>query len=407
MISIDEARQRVLAEARPRLGRIARLVDALSATLAEPIIADIDLPPFDKALMDGYAVRASDCATSPVRLVIGEEVPAGKTPTRPLGPAEAVSIMTGAPMPDGADAVVMVERSRREGDFVVLDEPDVRSGQNLLPRARELRRGETVLTPGTVLGPAQLGLLASLGRTEVRLFEAPQVTIIPTGDELVEPDQVPGPGQIRNSNAAVLRALCEQSWARVTVAPIAPDKPEPLRHSLERGLADDVLLITGGVSAGKHDLVPGTLEALGVQARFHKVRLKPGKPLLFGIGPGRSHDRPGTLVFGLPGNPVSGVVCFLLFVRPALARLNGRDAPESPLPRYPLAFPFSHRGDRPTYHPCRLVTQPEGLTKIEPLEWAGSADLRTVARADGFAAFPAGDADYPSDAPISYLPLNP
>jgi molybdopterin molybdotransferase len=368
--------------------------------LAEDVAADIDSPPFDKALVDGYAVRADDVDGFDRRLRVGEEITAGRTPIHPLGRGEAAVITTGAPLPDGADAVVMVEKTRREGDVVTIEGPPVAAGQNRLPRGREMRAGEVVLARGEWLNPPRIGLLASVGRTAVMVVPRPRVVVVSTGDELVEPDQVPGPGQIRNSNASMLRALAASAGSEAEVLPTAPDEPGPLLATLERGLSADVLLITGGVSAGHRDLVPGALEQLGVARVFHKVRLKPGKPLWFGVGPGRRDGRPGTLVFGLPGNPVSGVVGSLLFVRPALDALAGREPGPDRLVKARLARPFVHRGDRPTYHPA--VLRDGG---VEPLDWAGSADLRTVARADGFAAFPEGDRSYEAGEMVRFLPL--
>jgi molybdopterin molybdotransferase len=401
MLTVGEARREVLGRCRPLPGRSVRLADAIGSVLAEEVAADLDLPPFDKALVDGYAVRSADLAGGAGRLRVVEEITAGRTPGRPLAAGEAAAIMTGAPLPEGADAVVMIEQTRRDGDDVIIDGGPVAPGQNRLTRGREMRAGEVVLRRGERLNAPRLGLLASIGRTEVRVIPRPRVAILPTGDELVEPDRVPGPGQIRNSNGTLLRALVGDPPAEVL--PIAPDEPEGLRRLLARGLEADVLLITGGVSAGNKDLVPETLEALGVERVFHKVRLRPGKPLWFGVGP-RDGDRPGPLVFGLPGNPVSGIIGVLLFVRPALEALQGREPEDRVLARQPLAIPFVHRGDRPTYHPARRVFNGSDLA-IEPLDWAGSADLRTVARADGFALFPAGDRSYAAGEPIDYLPL--
>ncbi len=237
----------------------------------------------------------------------------------------------------------------------------------------------------------------------------PRVVVVPTGDELVDPDQVPGVGQIRNSHAVMLGAMA-RPIAESQVTPIAPDDPERLCEVLGRGLEEaDVLLITGGVSAGARDLVPATLTELGVVTIFHKIRLKPGKPLLFGIGPPRGgDDRAGALVFGLPGNPVSGLVGFLLFVVPALRAMLGEPTGTIDT-RYRtgrLAAPFRHRGDRPTFHPARLQKSGEDLDQIQPLDWKGSADLRTAAIADGFAIFPPGDHDHPAGEVVRFLPLN-
>lgn len=407
MLPVDDALRAVLEQARALPPRRVPLAEALACTLAEEVTADRDLPPFDKALLDGYAVRAADLRDGGPSwtLELLEEITAGRTPTRPIGPGHCSAIMTGAPMPDGADAVVMVEDSRREGDRVVLTPAKaVTPGAGRLEQGREMRQGEVLLGPGDRLDPVKLGLLASVGWVEPLVRPRPLVTIASTGDELIPPEQCPGPGQIRNSNATVLDALVRASGCTPDPTPIVPDDPAPMRTLLAHGLRKDVLLITGGVSAGTRDLVPGVLEALGMRAVFHKVRLKPGKPLLFGVGPDRADGRPGTLVFGLPGNPVSGVVGFLLFVAPALLALRGRPAGPSPTLPARLATPFSHRGDRPTYYPATLADGPD-IPTATPLPWAGSADLRTVATADGFLAFEAGDRDHPAGSTVPFLPL--
>jgi molybdopterin molybdotransferase len=414
MLTIDEALRSVLDEARPLSPRPLPLDRALGRELGEDVAADIDLPPFDKALVDGYAVRSGDLRGPGRRLRLGESIMAGQTPTRPLAPGEAAVVMTGAPVPEGCDAVVMHERTEPDDGGVRIDEPEIRPGQNILPRGREMRAGEIVLTTGTVLGPAHLGVLASVGQTWPRVVQ-PTISILSTGDELVDPDQVPGPGQIRNSNAVMLQALARADGANAEVMPIVADEPTELRSMLQFGLQADVLLITGGVSAGQRDLVPEALEALGVRRVFHKVRLKPGKPIWFGVGrPREAGDegiasnekhRPGALVFGLPGNPVSGLVGYLLLVRPALAILSHRPPPPPPMPAR-LARPFRHRGDRPTYFPARMLILPGAdPPEIETLDWSGSADLRTVASADGFAAFPAGDRDYAPGEIVGFLPM--
>ncbi len=405
MLTVEESLRAVMERASPLPPGSRRLADALGCELAEDVAADLDLPPFDKALVDGYAVRSADMHGGDRLLRIGEEITAGRVPTRPLGVREAAVIMTGAPMPEGADAVVMIEQTTRHEGGVLIDDPSVAPGRHWMPRGREMQAGEVVLSRGGRLGPAQLGLLASVGRVEVAVIPRPRVAIVPTGDELVEPDRRPGPGQIRNSNAVMLRALVASCDAEAEALAIAPDRLDRLVEAIAIGLAADVLLITGGVSAGNRDLVPEALASLGVVNIFHKVRVKPGKPLWFGVGPPRD-ARPGALVFGLPGNPVSGVVGFLLFVRPALDRLRSR-ASSRPYPgRGRLAMPFAHAGDRPTYHPARLRTRADlpGEFEVEPLAWAGSADLRTVAQADGFAVFPAGDRSYQAGETVDFLP---
>jgi molybdopterin molybdotransferase len=401
MLSLDQAIEVILSRCRPLPARSTPLIDALGLVLAEAIVADIDLPPFDKALMDGYAVRSADVAEpGERRFRVTEEIPAGWMPTRPVLQGEAARIMTGAPLPSGADAVVMFERSRMEGDDVILNGP-VRSGQNRLTRGREMKAGETLLEPGTKIDAVKLALIASAGRGEVLAIPRPSVAVVPTGDELVSASEFPQPGQIRNSNGVMLAGLAHSlGFSEANQRPIAPDEPARLKSAL-RGVIEgwDVALISGGVSAGTKDLVPATLVDLGVEPVFHKVNVKPGKPLWFGVGPSRD-GKPGGLVFGLPGNPVSGIVCFLLFVKPALEALAGRKPGLTQLKSFTLGAPFEHRGDRPTYHPARLI---DG--RLFPLDWAGSADLRTVALADGFAAFPAGDATFQVGDPVFFLPL--
>ncbi len=283
-------------------------IRALQCVLAEDVAADIDLPPFDKALVDGYAVRSTDLEGTDRWIRVGEVITAGQTPSRVLGHREAAVITTGAPIPTGSDAVVMHERTKREGDRIVVEEMAIRPGHNILARGREMRAGDVVVRR-RVDHHAGADRRTRLRGSMPGERAAPHVAILPTGDELVEPDTKPGPGQIRNSNALMLQALAIEAGATAETLPIAPDEPAQLQAALEQGLAADLLIITGGVSAGQRDLVPATLEAIGVRRVFHKVRLKPGKPLWFGVGPSRG-ERAGTLVFGLPGNPVSGLVGF-------------------------------------------------------------------------------------------------
>ncbi len=403
MLSIDEAIEAILDHCQPRPAWSTHLINAQGLILDEEIVADIDLPPFDKATMDGYAVRSSDLEEAgDHRLQVMEEITAGRMPSRPIEPGESSRIMTGAPLPSGADAVVMVEKSRLDGSFVILPGPVV-PGQNRMVRGREMEAGDLLLGRGTYLDATSLGLIASAGREKVLAIPKPSVAIVTTGDELVPFQQQPQSGQIRDTNGLMLGLLAVDrgasvigDWASVR------DDEEPLEMTLRCALSSaEVLLVSGGVSAGTRDLVPSTLIKLGVEPVFHKVNVKPGKPIWFGVGPSRG-ERPGVLVFGLPGNPVSGVVGFLLFVRPALEALAGHSPKRTQLASFPLGQPYNHRGDRPTYHPARL-----DQGKLIPLDWAGSADLRTVALADGFAAFPAGDRPFAPGEFVPFLPKFP
>ncbi|HZT82922.1 MAG TPA: molybdopterin molybdotransferase MoeA, partial [Gemmataceae bacterium] len=292
-------------------------------------------------------------------------------------------IMTGAPVPDGADAVIMVERTRPDGGRVVIEDRPPKPGQNILPRGREMRAGETVLAAGAVLRPQELGLLATVGRAAAKVVPAPRVGVLSTGDEVVEAIQRPGPGQIRNSNGPMLAAQAARAGGVPHYLGIARDRVDSLRRLIAEGLRCPVLILSGGVSAGVADLVPGVLRELGVEAHFHKVEMKPGRPVFFGT-------RGDTLVFGLPGNPVSSLVCFELFVRPAIRRLGGHADAGPRLVRATLAEDFAYRTDRPTYHPAWLDTAEDGW-RVRAVPWFGSPDLRGLTRANAFVLFEAGE----------------
>lgn len=386
MLSVAEALAIVLQHARPLSPETCPLTPAaLGLVLAEDVASDLDMPPHDKAMMDGCAVRSADLPDGRGVLQVVEEITAGQTPRLPLGEGQASRIMTGAPLPDGADAVVMVERTQTlEGGRVAVEDRPPQTGQNILYRGREMRRGERVLAAGALLRPQEFGLLATVGRTEVRVVPAPRVAILSTGDEVVEAPQKPGPGQIRNGNGPMLVALTARAGGVPNYLGIARDRVEDLRPHVAEGLRANVLVLSGGVSAGKLDLVPGVLQEAGITAHFHKVEMKPGKPVLFGTTP------EGTLVFGLPGNPVSALVCFELFVRPAIRRLRGHEDPGPRLVPARLVEDFAYRTDRPTYHPAVLEATPEGW-QVDAVPWFGSPDLRGLADANAFVLFPAGD----------------
>ncbi|MGL4553528.1 MAG: molybdopterin molybdotransferase MoeA [Gemmataceae bacterium] len=388
MLDVTEARRIILSFAQTLPAAATAAASALGRVLAEAVASDLDMPPFDKALMDGYAVRSADAGE---RVVI-EEVGAGRTPTKPVGVGQATRIMTGAPLPDGADAVVPHEKTTLAGERVTLHVTP-RAEQNILRRASEYAVGKVVLSPGTVLRPQEIGVLASVGRAEVRAVPPPRVAVIATGDELVEPPALPGPGQLRNSNAPMLVAQALGAGAAPENLGIARDGLDSLVPLIESGLRHDVVLLSGGVSAGKRDLVPEALAAMGVTAHFHKVSMKPGKPLLFGT-------RGATLVFGLPGNPVSSFVCFELFVRPALRRLAGHAELDLPRLDAALAADFAHDSDRPTFHPARL----DG-TAVRPTPWLGSADLSCLLAANALMELPAGARRYARGDAVSTLIL--
>ncbi|MBI3821761.1 MAG: molybdopterin molybdotransferase MoeA [Planctomycetes bacterium] len=419
MLSVAAALAIVLEQARPRSPVVMPLSpDMLGLVLAEDVVSDLDMPPFDKAMMDGFALRSSDLRDGRAELTIVEEIPAGKTPTVEVKSGQASRIMTGAPIPQGVDAVVMIERCEIAGQNVRVNEPRAKPRMNILERAKEMRVGEVVLRSGARLGPAEFGLLAAVGHTRVHVQPAPRVAVLSTGDEIVDPEQKPGPGQIRNSNGAMLLAQVARAGGVPRFCGIARDEPTHLRDMIAAGLQADVLILSGGVSAGKLDLVPGVLAELGVEALFHKVAMKPGKPILFGVkgrepeaqaresvaalaGASGSERSTPCLVFGLPGNPVSSMVGFELFVRPALRALIKLD-PNACWVKARLTKDFPYRTDRPTYHPARLQMADAGWT-VEPTPWFGSPDLRGVQPANAFALLPEGDHPHPAGETLMVL----
>jgi molybdopterin molybdotransferase len=292
--------------------------------------------------------------------------------------------MTGAPLPLGADAVVQVERTKLlSSERVAIEDRAPRPEQNLLRRGAEMRNGEVILRTGSVLRPQEFGVLGTVGRTSVKVTPPPRVCVLPTGDEIVETSEVPGPAQIRNGNGPMLMAQVHRAGGSPHYLGIARDRVDHLRPMIRQGLSSDVLLLSGGVSAGKLDLVPDVLRDLGVEAKFHKVEMKPGKPLFFGV-------RERTLVFGLPGNPVSSFVCFELFVRPALRLLRGLSEPGPRIVQAELEHDFPYRTERPTYHPAALSTDGRGW-RVKMTPWFGAPDMLGVTRGNALAVLPIGD----------------
>lgn len=393
MLEVAAALETVLRFARPLVAQSTALgPGALGRIVAEDLAADIDSPPFTKALMDGYALRTADLVAGQGKLKIVGELPAGKTPTKPVGVGEAIRIFTGAVMPEGADAVVMQERCERTDNTVTINDNGLAAGKNVLPRGAEMAAGEIVVPAGSRITPALIGLLAGMGRTEVKLYPWPRVRVLATGSELVDAKQTPVAGQIRNTNGPMLLAQAARVGALVADFGIGPDDEPALRDLIRDALdASDVLLLAGGVSVGDYDLVPKVLASLGVEVRFHKVRMKPGKPLLFGtLG--------NKLVFGLPGNPGSAFIGFELFVASAIRAMLGY---ADPGPRYrtlALTDGLKANHDRPTYHPAIV-----GDNGVRPQPWVGSADLRSLARVNAFVVLPAGPVEYAAEAMVNTL----
>ena len=400
LLTYDEAAARVAAYVRglwgaglgahPGAERV-ELGCASGRVLAQVLAADQDQPPFARSTRDGFACRAEEISRHDLLRVAGA-THAGEAPAGPL-PWHAVwEIMTGAPVPAGADAVVMIEHVEREGERVRLLPPrTMHGGDNVVARGAQARRGDALLPVGTPLGPAQMALAATCGYSAVEVFARPRVAILTTGDELVAVDAEPGPGQIRNSNAPMLAALAAGAGGEPWVQQTAADTAESLDAALRQAVEGDLLLISGGVSAGKFDLVEPALERMGARFHFTGVRIQPGKPLVFGEVPRR--DGQGmTPFFGLPGNPISSAATFLLFGAPVLAALGGS---REVGPRFVLAqlAKETDKHGKPgltRFLPGRAEFNPaEGqLPQVETVHWHGSGDLAAFARSNCFVVVP-------------------
>jgi len=367
MLTYEEALREVLAQVpEPKVVRVP-LRKSLGRVLAHPVLADLDLPPFQKSFMDGYAVRSQDTATAPVKLEVIGVVAAGRPSQPQVEAGKAVQIMTGAAVPPGADAVQMIEKTRPGGsETVELLEP-VTQGENVAAQGNEVRQGETVLASGRALGAAEVGVLATFGHKEVEVYAAPTVAVIPTGDEIVEVEEKPAFGQIRNSNAHTLWAQCHNLGLDAQVFPVTPDDPERTREVVSQGLQYDLLLFSGGVSMGEYDYVHRILEEEGVSIFVQKVAIKPGKPIVVG----RKGDH---LIFGLPGNPVSAFVTFELFVRPAVRRWMGFQSPFLPRVWGELVAETRQKPGRKFFKQARTFWKGDKF-EVEPIETRGSADL--------------------------------
>lgn len=377
MIEYSDARALVIGAAKALPSESVPLARALGRTLARDVRAREDIPPFTKSTMDGYAVRAED--TRPVtngppreiELEVLEDLPAGRTSRKAVGPGQAVRIMTGAPLPAGADAVVMVEDTESRERAVKIRR-EVRPGDNIGLAGEDLKKGEIALERGTLIGPAETAMLAASDLARVPVTRRPKLAVIATGDEIVEAGDPKRPGQIRNSNGPSLTAMAAEAGADARYLGIARDRKASLAAKLARAKGADVLVLSGGVSVGDYDLVKDGLEASGVEPVFWQVRIKPGKPVFFGRS-GRQ------LVFGLPGNPTSALVTFLLFVRPALDRMLGRAVTGPPSATAVLDEPVALKSGRAQFLRGRFVGRGPVL-KVAPYEDQRSGVLRSMVR---------------------------
>jgi molybdopterin molybdotransferase len=403
LLSVESAIDAVLSQCAPLGHEDVSLISALGRHLAESVIAALDLPPFTNSAMDGFALRSAD--TPGVLQVIGESA-AGAPFDEALGPGQAVTISTGAALPDGADAVVMLELApitTSAGALTIRVPDEVPVQENIRRAGSDVARGTEVLKPGSRIGPLQIGAAASMGRGSLSCHLRPRVAVLATGSELRMPGDALGPGEIYNSNASLLTALLSRAGAEVTVIPSAVDTVEAHREAFARALAHDVVISTGGVSVGGHDLVREVQRELGVRELFWRIALKPGKPLSFGVYGDVDAQAPGggapTLVFGLPGNPVSALVCFELFVGPALAALQGSPDPRPALAQAALATPV--KANRIRDELIRVRMTGDGL--LMPFRGQESHQMVTAALADGLAWIPAGAGTLPAGTKVGYL----
>jgi molybdopterin molybdotransferase len=393
LLSMEEAQRLILERVRPLEAEPVALDSAAGRVLAEPARSRVDLPPFDSSAMDGFAVRAGD---TPGRLPVSERIPAGKPAGRPLEPGEAMGIATGGTVPEGADAVIQLEAVVDHGNAIEIADA-VPAGENVRSRGGDLRLGDVVVESGQLLGPAQIGALAAAGVPEASCFRRPGASVLATGTELRRPGETLEPGQIYEANSALLAAQLRSAGAEVELVAAVEDDEAAHRAALEAGLRGDVLVTSGGVSVGPHDLVRSVSAGLGVEEVFWGVAVKPGKPLWFGV-----RDR--TLVFGLPGNPVSALVGFEIFVRPALLALQGGT---DPLPRFdPGRLAHAVRPNPARTELMRARTAVTGSSvELDVLTGQDSHMIARAAGADALVLVPPGTDQLPAGAEVSYLRL--
>ncbi len=376
MISLDKALKIVTKET-PTLGsEYVRLGDAVGRVLAQPIAADSDMPPFDRSQMDGYAMQAKDVQRVPARLKIVGESAAGRGWHKKVRSGEAIRIMTGAPLAPGTDAIQKNELTREESDVVIINEPtDV--GKYIVRKGSEIEKGEKLFSAGERINEKMIASLAAFGYANVKVSTRPKVAILGTGTEIVPVDQKPGRDQIRNSNSFMLRSLSLQAGASAKMLPQTGDDLGRLKARISKSIdtSADILVITGGVSVGKYDLTKAALRELGAEIYFEKVRLRPGKPVVFA----RLND---TIIFGLPGNPVSSAVTFYLFVRKAILLMQRASDTDLANGTAVLTSAVKAAKERDTYLPATLDTDKNGRLLATPLRWHGSSDFVGFAKAD-------------------------
>ena len=399
MISVEEARQRLLASLKPLGIEQVALSDATGRVLAEPVAARRTQPPWPVSAMDGYAVRAADVARVPVQLRVIGSVPAGQAYDGKVGRGEAVRIFTGAPVPEGADAIVIQEDTERRGEEVEIRE-SAPAGHYLRPAGLDFREGEIGLTSGRRLTARDIGLAAAMNRPWLMVYRKPRIAILPTGDEVVMPGDPVGPNQIVSSNGLALAALVAECGGVPLHLPIAPDKADALQRIADAAIGADFLVTTGGASVGEHDLVRDALGAAGLTLDFWKIAMRPGKPLMVG----RYRETP---MMGLPGNPVSTLVCGLLFLKPAIERLTGLAPLKAPPQRARLAVALPANDRRQDYLRATLARGADGTLEAHPFDKQDSSMMSLLARADCLVVRPPQAPAAALGEMVEIVPLSP
>lgn len=398
MLNVEEALSKIHEHLpKPRIQTIA-LGNALGYDIAEDVFSDIDLPPFDKSAMDGYAVRSEDLQRPPVELEVIETVAAGYAPTAKLKPGKAIKIMTGAPIPECADAVLMVEHTGPLAGNIVNCLNSVRKGENISFRGEDFKINEQVVSAGTTIRPQEIALLAAVGRATISVYQKPSISILSTGDELVEITAKPEAAQIRNSNTYSLLAQLTRMGFEAHSLGIAKDDKTKLAVKISQGLKSDIFILTGGVSVGEYDFVEEILKKSDCEIIFNKVAIKPGKPLTFG-------KTDSCLVFGLPGNPVSVFVLTEIFVRDALAAITGNSALRHPVVKARLNTAWSKSSERQQYINARYrLTETGGA--VEPIKGHGSADLVSLSQSNALMIIPPNNPELAAGARVDVMLLD-
>ena len=396
MLTVEEAQQRVLDEVRVLDDEQVALIDARNRVLREDVAAPHDLPQGDNSAMDGYALRAED---APGELRVIEDVAAGHNPKLRIERGTASRIMTGALIPDGADAVAQIEITDGGREVVRINE-SVERGANIRKRGDDMREGEIILRNGTPIHAAEIGVLASVGRTHVRVGRQPTIAILATGDEIVEIDRTPAFGQVANSNSYALAALAQEAGAKAKICGIVRDDLDATIAAIDSSLDCDFIVSSGGVSVGAYDFVKDALDALGAETKFWKVSMKPGKPVVLA----RVRER---LYFGLPGNPVSSMVAFILFVAPSIRKATGQTSNVfAPTISMAVTAPLRSKGDRRAYLRVRVIAR-DGVLVAEPMRAQGSHISTSMLGANGFAIVETGTTRFNENDLVPVLLIGP